>query len=519
MIHAYSAATIQDVERPYVTAPDYDGWLMAKAARALADVALENLQRRGIEQANVILLIGSGNNGADALYAGAHLLAEGHQVSAYLVKNRAHKQALNEFIAQGGVLLTDLSDDKLASADVLIDGVLGTGAKGALPEEIAELVRRVNALRTESVKIQVIACDCPTGLSVPRTSDSAEILKADETVTFIAAKDSLLSTNKVGKLHIIPLGIENDLAQHDPSLSAWNDKELMHSFPQPESSDHKYSRGVCGVLAGSIQYPGAAQLSTKAALNTGCGMVVYSGPEQVAFHIMMQTPEAVIGQKTAEEEKVTAWVVGPGAVGDSRTQDIIGVFASRRPAIIDAAALEPAAQWVIDQGKFTPAQILTPHAGELLRILTWLYALNPSQWSTATNLGEPSKEAIDERPLEWVKLAAALTGSTVMLKGATALIATPTGQAFSYRARTSWLATAGSGDTLSGILGSLLAQYTARWNQTGYTAQEEDYAQLVALGIHIHNLAALHAHHGQQGPVPPSIVNQHIAGAISQFLS
>lgn len=305
----------------------------------------------------------------------------------------------------------------------------------------------------------------------------------------------------------------------DKNPPTWTGEELATFLPQPTANDHKYTRGICGVLAGSQRYPGAALLAVQAALATGCGMVLYSGPETIASYLMLKAPEAVIGQKSSEEEKVTAWVIGPGAVGEERTQDIRGAFASGHPAIIDAAALEPAAQWVIDQGKFTPAQILTPHRGELIRLLTWLYALAPEEWVQETDRGEPRPEELEKDPGAWTRLAAQLTGATVMLKGSTAYIASPNGSIYSYRAKTSWLATAGSGDTLSGILGSLLAQHTARWEQAGHRPGEEDYARLTALGVHLHNLAALEAHGGKTGPVPPSLVSQHIARAISRLIT
>lgn len=521
MICGYSADTIRQVEKPYISAPDYNGWLMGKAAEGLANYCLGYLYQHGISPAKIMILAGKGNNGADALFAGVHLLQRGHSVVAYLPQGNNSSTALYEFQRAGGQLI-DLQgvSSLLPITNMVVDGLLGIGAQGNPREEIRAVIDIVNQAKRHTA-FYTVACDVPSGLSAESDINYDRVMHADSTVTFIAAKDSLLfaPNSVVGALNVVPLGIEQDLAKYTPTICQWDDTELTQFFPQPLPTDHKYSRGVCGIVAGSPEYPGAAILATSAAARTGCGMAKFFGPESLRFHIAGQVPEAVTSSESTDGAVVSAWLLGPGAVGDERRADIVHALASGRPALIDAAALEPTAQWVVDQGKLTPAHLLTPHVGELVRLLTWLYALAPEKWEEETGLGEPSKEAIGKDPLAWTKLAARITGATVMLKGNTAWISTPDGQSFSYRARTSWLATAGSGDTLSGIIASILAQYTARWEATGHQPQTSEYAKIIALGVHIHNLSALAANRGLPGPVPPSYLGQSIPLAIAQMLN
>lgn len=515
MISAYSAETIRQLEAPYLQDPAYDGWLMARAASGLAGLALSYLRDQPTV-GQVLLLVGGGNNGADTLYAGAQLAQAGYRVQAYLFKKEALPAALLAFQEAGGSILPRAElVQALESSTLLLDGLLGIGASGKPSPEMLELFSLVRQSRRRP---HIIACDTPSGLSASNSGADGSVLVADQTATFIALKDFMLGPGEhfCGQIHLYDLGLSPDLEGYEPEIQRWEERELVEALIRPHPFDHKYSRGICGLVAGSARYPGAAHLAGAAALATGCGMVSFFGPEALGYGLVLQHPEIVMSQEATAGQKVDAWVLGPGASGEDREGDILGALHTLAPAVIDAAALEVAARWVGDS-PLTPAQILTPHAGELLRVLNWLYLLKGRDWAEASNLGEPSRSALEENPVPWLKLAARLTGATVLLKGGTTLIAQPDGRLYSVRGQSPWLATAGSGDTLSGILGSLLAQYSARQGQA--EVNPGDYARLAALATYLHNQAALAVHGGALGPVPPTLLAGHLASAISRLLA
>jgi len=217
-------------------------------------------------------------------------------------------------------------------------------------------------------------------------------------------------------------------------------------WPQPGPADDKYSRGVLGIVAGGEKYTGAALLAVTSAVCSGAGMVRYVGPPTPTLLVRSQVPEAVIG-----EGQVQAWLIGPGVdVGDEsaqgRAQRVAAQAAldSGLPAVVDAGGLD-----LIREPRSTPT-LLTPHAGELAAMLSRL---------------ERSHAAVDRAtvtgaPLAHARRLADLTNCTVLLKGSTTLVVSPGSAELAVRAQADgppWLATAGSGDVLSGLAGMLLA--------------------------------------------------------------
>lgn len=265
----------------------------------------------------------------------------------------------------------------------------------------------------------------------------------------------------------------------------WTAAEAAGLVAVPRAGDDKYSRGVLGILTGSDEYPGAAVLGVEAALHTGLGMVRYLGPERAAGLVLARRPEAVTAPG-----RVQAWLLGSGMDAGARSEETAALLhealASGAPVVIDAGALDLA-------GSAAGPAILTPHAGELARLLH----------------ADVAEIAAD--PADWAARAARTLGATVLLKGNTTFVAGP-GGLFSIEAPTTWLATAGTGDALAGILGALVA--------THFRAIAEDAtlpARLAATAALLHGIAAEHA--GQGGPFTVLQLCAAIPGVVARWVA
>lgn len=525
MLEAFSGTAIRAAEQPLLAAGE-GPVLMQRAAYGLAGAVVALLKERGggVYGARIVVLAGSGNNGADALYAAAALARRGARTTAVLGTAGTHPAALAGFRRAGGRTVTlpktgalplsgalplagpmptpgsmpkpgplpkpgkpgNPGDDWLAEAagaDVLIDAILGTGARGGLREPWAGAVRGLQKLGGAAV----VACDLPSGIDADTGELHEPVLRAGLTVTFGAAKAGLLTgpgEAAAGRIQVIDIALTDRLQR--PALRRLETGDLAALLPAPGRDDQKYSRGVLGIVAGSAQYPGAAQLSCAGALACGVGMIRYLGPPSVAALIHAASPEVVCSERTVPQSRVQAWLAGPGISGDSdrcdngsgdstsrdQLQRCRDAFDSGLPVVADAGALTvlPAA--------VGPHVILTPHAGELAQLFT-------------RRGRDVSREQIEKQPLAYAVAAAELTGATVLLKGATTLVASPSGTVFSQSEGTPWLATAGSGDTLAGILGALvaaLAEDTGRFSAMGI-GPDDRWAAIGAAAASLHGRA------------------------------
>lgn len=463
MIAGYTGTAVRAAEQPLLEA-GLGVDLMAKAAYGLANAVAWRLRESGSAYgSSIVLLIGSGNNGGDALYAGALLQRRGARVTAVLTSDRVHQDALANFSRGGGsvVRLDDQFDECLAralAADLVIDGILGTGARGGLHGVAAEFVERFS-----NHSPVVIACDLPSGVDADSGETSGPVLRAAETVTFGALKAGLLlppGEAFCGEISCIDIGLELG----EPDLWRLDEHDIATHWPWPHRVDHKYSRGVLGVVAGSVAYPGAAHLALNGALATGAGMIRYLGPSD-------PPAEVVKGAKTVAANRVQAWLVGPGVVDDEAQQRrCLDALHSGLPVVADAGAL------TLLPEKLGPHIVLTPHTGELAMLLS--------------RRGEVTERAnVERQPLQHAKRAVELTGATVLLKGATTIVVSPHGQVYSQSEGTPWLATAGSGDTLAGIIGALLASGV-------------ESAMAAAMAASVHGRAGVLASQG--GPITAS---------------
>ena len=273
----------------------------------------------------------------------------------------------------------------------------------------------------------------------------------------------------------------------------WTAKDSKKHIIVPSALDHKYSRGTLGVITGSAQFPGAAVLTSKAALATGLGVLRFHSSSGLAHLVLHATPEALV-----QPGKVDAWLVGSG-VSDKKYSDYTTwlrhrwfklMSAQSVPTVLDAGALD----WA---GKLSQPTLITPHAGELAKLLVKRGI-------------QVSSEAIEADPKKWSMVATDKLGVTVLLKGSTTYIAQPDFLIELPKA-TPWLATAGSGDVLAGIIGALLAT-----NYIEILNDQNNLARVAATGAFIHNSAALLASMGS--PISATSIIEFIPEAIRKIL-
>ncbi|NKX53653.1 bifunctional ADP-dependent NAD(P)H-hydrate dehydratase/NAD(P)H-hydrate epimerase [Arthrobacter mobilis] len=510
MIRAWTGTQIRAAEAPLLAAgqgPD----LMQRAAHGLANaVVRELIRRRGkVYGSTVAVLAGSGNNGGDALYAAAALARRGARTTAVLTSVRCHAEALAAFRHAGGRILPAGGDRdglarEFATADVLVDGILGTGASGGLRGEaralVAALQKQLDRAGTAGGGPLVVACDLPSGVDADTGQLHEPVLRADLTVTFGGAKLGLLAdpgAGAGGRVRTVDIGLGPWL--DGPALWQLEPEDVPALWPVPERAGHKYTRGVLGIAAGSASYHGAALLAAQAAVATGVGMVRYLGPSAICSQLNLLVPEVVCGTGTVGQNRSQAWLVGPGATGDpEQAQRALDAFGTGLPVVADAGALD-----LLPDG-LGPHVVLTPHAGELVRIL-------------GAQGVQAAREDIEASPAEYAQLAAGLTGATVLLKGAATVVSSPNGTLFSQDNATAWMATAGSGDTLAGILGALAATVRPEALDRAGIAGPDHFAAVAALAALVHGLAGSTAAAG--GPVSAGAIGRSVPAVVRALLA
>lgn len=466
------------------------------------------------EPPKVMALVGSGNNGGDALVALSALARIGWGVEAYLVRPRPAEDSLASQLAQLGGKVTSLADDPgfdhlgdaLASAKILIDGVLGTGIQLPLKDEVA---RALAFVRNFEPLPQVVAVDCPSGMDCDSGEVAPECIPADITVCMAAVKMGMMkfpAFQYLGAVETVPLGLPED-------LPAWNaiTKEVITSddvrkaLPERPLNAYKGSFGTALIAAGSINYTGAALLAGKAAYRVGAGLVQMAVPGPLHMALAGHLPEAtwlllpnemgVIASSAVEVlskgfERATAFLIGPGFGAEDTTGEFvrkliekkaphrgkaaIGFVSTGRevapdvketrlpPMVVDADGLRHLAR-IPDWHSLLPAPaVLTPHPGEMSALT-----------------GVPVAEIQADRQTiasTW----ACKWGHVVVLKGALTVIASPDGRMAVSPIATPALARAGTGDVLSGIV-------------VGLRAQGLDAYEAACAGVWIHGQAGMAA--------------------------
>ncbi|WP_072806610.1 bifunctional ADP-dependent NAD(P)H-hydrate dehydratase/NAD(P)H-hydrate epimerase [Rhodococcoides yunnanense] len=446
----YTPDQVRDAERPLLDAGP-SGALMRRAAHGLAAVVVGELIAAvgGVVGREVCVLVGSGDNGGDGLWAGAMLRRRGVAVNAVLLKpDRAHAEGLAAFRRAGGRIVT-----RPGNPDLVVDAIVGISGQGPLRPDAAELVAGIEA--------PIVAADIPSGVDPETGAVDGPAVRAVVTVAFGARKPAhVLAVPYCGRIELVDIGL--DLPA--PSITAYEPSDVGALWPIPTAEDDKYSQGVVGIAAGSERYPGAALLCAGAAVAATSGMVRYAG--SAAAEVVSHYPEVVAAADPHSAGRVQAWAVGPGfGTGDASKHWLADILSSDLPVVVDADGLSIlAAAPELVRGRSAPT-LLTPHAGEFERLTG--AAPVPDRVSSVRSLAS-----------EW--------GVTVLLKGRATVIAGPDGTVHINDAGGSAASTAGSGDVLSGILGALLAAGL-------------DPSAAAACGARVHALAASTAAHGVDG--------------------
>jgi ADP-dependent NAD(P)H-hydrate dehydratase / NAD(P)H-hydrate epimerase len=435
-----------------------EGALMQRAAFGIAVQAARMLAEHAgrVVSSRVALLVGAGNNGGDALWAGSFLRRRGAAVTAVLLNpERAHPAGLAALRRAGGrVVSAPDAPGVLERVDLVIDGIVGLSARGPLRGEAVALLEHIGA--------PVLAVDLPSGVDPDHGTVAGPAVTAARTVTFGARKPvHVLNPARCGEVVLVDIGLAPELGE--PDLRRLDGVEVGALWPVPGPQDNKYSQGVTGIAAGSATYPGAAVLATGAAVLATSGMVRYAGP--AADVVRARWPEVIATGSVTDAGRVQSWVVGPGiGTGQDGRSVLRQVLSVGVPVCADADATTLIARYrdVLDARDPGTPLVLTPHAGEFARL-------------TGAEPGDDRVGAVRE--------AARKFGAVVLLKGNSTLIAGPDGRVLVNVARGSWLATAGSGDVLSGLVGALLASGLDPWLAAGAAA-------------HVHSVAADLAAHG-----------------------
>ncbi|WP_232663798.1 NAD(P)H-hydrate dehydratase [Pseudonocardia sp. TRM90224] len=470
----YTAAQIRDAEA-VLLARTAEGALMRKAAFGLAVRARTMLAERlgGVAGARVVLLVGAGNNGGDALWAGFELRKRGVRVTAALLDpDRAHPAGLAALRRSGGrVVDVEGGVEALRHADLAVDGIIGISGRGGLREPAARLVAAA-----QEAAVPVLATDLPSGVDTDTGAADSASVRAAATVTFGALKPvHVLAAAACGPVTCVDIGLGPELPE--PHAVVLDAADVGSRWPVPGPTDDKYTQGVVGIAAGSATYPGAAVLATGAAVLATSGMVRFAG--SAAAGVGATWPEVVASGTIDEAGRTQAWTVGPGIGTDDAGRAVLAAVIDRDvPLCVDADAITLLGQHadLRDAVRDRPV-VITPHDREFARIA-----------------GEVGDDRIGA-----ARRAAADLGVTVLLKGNATVVADPDGRVLVHPSTSSWAATAGSGDVLSGIIGALLAAGLDPWWAAG-------------CATYVHGLAAQLAAAG--APAPASRLQAAVPGAI-----
>ena len=440
---AHPVETIRSAEAPLIRAAVQAGdpdAVMRRAAHGLAHHCAQLLRRRRgrLYGARVLVLVGAGDNGGDALYAGAGLAARGCRVEALaLCPGKVHRRGRDALLGAGGRMVGPPA--RWAGwgdgYDVAVDGIVGLAGTGALRPPADEAVSAL-----EAAGVPVVAVDLPSGIDADTGIAHHRHVRADLTVTFgVLRRAHLLAAPHCGRVEVVDIGVMTPGSDPAETVSAPDPAEVGRRWPVPGAEDDKYTQGVVAVRAGSARYPGAAVLAATAAVAATSGMVRYVGPGAPA--VLSRRPEVVCHDSVAETGRVQAWVAGPGMGTDARALgEIEAVLDAAVPTVLDADALTVLAEHPsILLGGRAPV-LLTPHAGEFARLAGQPLGTDRAAALRRFVLG------LRDRGVE----------ATVLLKGRVTLVDDGR-RLLAVDAGSSWAATAGSGDVLAGVVGTLAA--------------------------------------------------------------
>lgn len=519
MTKIVSVQSMRKIEAAADAAGETYAMMMEQAGQAAADCAKVLLE--GLTEPRVTVLVGPGNNGGDGLVAGRLLAQDGTvEVRFYLLTRREDTDPNFKAVQDAGLFIAYAEDDRdqrvlrnmVGSADLVVDALFGIGVKLPLRSDAAKVLRSVNQvlheLRTASAETTfttpamtdafprtvspvVLAIDCPSGLDCDSGELDKNTIYADATITFIAAKPGLLTfpgAEAVGDLHTAPLKIPELKELNGEPWTLADSAAVRALLPTRPVNSHKGTYGKALIVAGSVNYMGAAGLAAQSAYRVGAGLVTVGAPQPVIQVLAARLAEptwlllphdmGVVAEAAAkiileEANDYTALLLGPGFGRENTTRDMLrklfedateSIHRAQReigfqttetvrekqknseqqtqlpPLVIDADALNLLSeleQWWTRLPKNT---ILTPHPGEMARLA-----------GVETSDIQANRTALAlEKAAAW--------GVVVVLKGAHTLIASPEGRLAVLPFKNPALAKAGTGDVLAGVIVGLLAQ-------------------------------------------------------------
>jgi hydroxyethylthiazole kinase-like uncharacterized protein yjeF len=467
-----SVEQMRTLEASAFAAGSSEAELQAQAGRAVAEEVLRANRGRG----RVVVLVGHGNNGRDGAVAAERLLQRDTPVTLVLAPRHAiTTEELSRLRALGATLVasSDVAgiDSALSGASVALDALTGIGARGALREPLESLARQLNA---HGAGLQVIALDVPSGIDADSGAVDGEAVRADVTVTLGAIKQGLLrfpAAANVGTLIPRAIGIPGDAARQIPYGVI--DQDLLRSLVPTRALDaHKYRFGRVLVIAGSDHFLGAPVLCAGGAARSGAGLITMASTRDVRLNVAAHLPEATFTQidvRAADGPSVArgletylqshnAVVIGPGlGRGPATTAFVREVLRLRPPEhalVVDADALVALADIENWPRLLGPNAVLTPHSGELERLVGHELENAEPEWQRAARLAQ-----------DW--------GCVLLAKGPFTSVAAPDGRADVWTVANPALATGGTGDVLAGITAGLLAQHLRAWD-----------AARLAVGVH-----------------------------------
>jgi NAD(P)H-hydrate epimerase len=476
--------------------------LMEAAGTRVADACGKFVGSAATRPAKIAVLCGKGNNGGDGLVAARHLQSLGAQVKVYLFSEPAelHGDAatnLQRWTATGNSVISITGENawqtawtEIASANVVLDSIFGTGFRGAVTSVVAKAISDVNRHSSNATAVWpalILAVDTPSGLPSDGQPAEGPVLYAHKTVTFTSPKPGQLISRDsaaVGILEVADIGSPASLIEEIGKGSLrWVEPHEFAGLPLVRTVDsHKGLYGHALIVAGSLGKSGAAVMAGYAALRAGAGLATVATPDVVlplvasAYPELMTEPLLATSDGTAAIQNLTqqrfqriaegksVLAVGPGLGLQSETQDFIRkvVLQTGLPVVLDADGLNAFAEKA-DELNRRKAKFLaiTPHPGEMARLLD----------SSTKSVQEDRVKAAQEAARRW--------NAHVILKGSHTIIAGPDGQIFINTSGNPGLAKGGSGDVLTGVLAALTAQF-----------KTDDWTRVLALGVYLHGKAA-----------------------------
>jgi len=424
--------------------------LMLSAGQAVAEAAM-NL----VEEGPIVIVAGPGNNGGDGFVAAAELAARGRDVSVILLCERDSLQGDAASAARGWKYpVLPFNPQAIGRPALIIDALFGAGLDRSVKGEPQQMIEAINANGAP-----VLSVDLPSGINGTTGAVMGVAVNATETVTFFRRKPAhLLLPGRIhcGRVRVADIGINpNVLGEIQPQTFENIPAFWRQSFPVPRVDGHKYSRGHAVVVSGDIASTGAARLSARGSLRAGAGLVTLASPRNALAvnasalsAVMVRAVDTVVEfAELLTDRRFNTCVIGPGAGLGGRTRDLVlTALSAKRSLVLDADALTSFAEApdrLFEAIKVSqdPQVVLTPHEGEFPRLFSDISNKNPLR----------SK-------LERVRAAAERSGAIVLLKGPDTVVASPQGRAAVAANAPPWLATAGAGDVLSGMISGLLAQ-------------------------------------------------------------